>query len=128
MFLLPLVYLLYINITCQIYAQHNKQCSNCKYFIPHKNNKIIDFGLCKMFGSKVGDKKDEKIIYNFAQHCRDDENLCGKNASLYEEMKKNITINSNNNITKENSVKIMEDEMKILINDYYNFLRNDNDW
>lgn len=126
MFLLPLCLFLYCNITCQIYAQHNKQCSNCKYFIPYKNNKISDFGLCKMFGNKIGDKKDEKIIYNFAQHCRDDENLCGKNATLYEEVETNV--NNNNKLTKEKIAKTVEDEMKSLINDYYKFLRNDNDW
>jgi hypothetical protein len=123
MFLLPLVYFLCIKIICQIHAQNNKQCTNCKYFIPYKNNKISDFGLCKLFGNKIYDKKNEKIIYNFAKHCRDDENLCGKNASLYVEIKQNV-----NNTTKENSIKIMEDEMKILINDYYKFLRNDNHW
>ena len=129
MFLLPLVYFLYCNIVCQIYAQQNKLCQNCKYFIHYKNNKnnkIIDFGLCKMFGNKVGDKKDEKVIYNFAKHCRDDENLCGKNATLYEEIE--INVNNNNKLTKEKIAKTMEDEMKNLINDYYKFLRNDNDW
>jgi hypothetical protein len=129
MLLLPLVYFLCIKIICQIHAQNNKQCTNCKYFIPYKNNKISDFGLCKLFGNKVGDKKNEKIIYNFAKHCRDDENLCGKNASLYVEIKQNVNNTFiDNNTTKENSIKIMEDEMKILINDYYKFLRNDNDW
>ena len=130
MIMLPLVYFLYINITCQIFAQHNKQCINCKYFIPYKNNKISDFGLCKMFGNKVGDKKNERVVYNFAKHCRDDENLCGKNATLYELIEKNIntTFDNNNNLTKEKIAKTMEDEMKSLINDYYKFLRNDNDW
>jgi len=129
MLLLPILYLLYINAICKIYAQHNKQCSNCKYFIPYKNNKISDFGLCKMFGYKVGDKKD-KIIFNFAKHCRDDDNLCGKNGSLYEEIGKNNINNTIvfNDLTKENITKPMEDEMKNLINDYYIFLRNDNDW
>jgi len=144
MLFLPLLYFLYINITmnCQIYAQ-NKQCANCKYFIPHKNNKIVSLGLCRMFGNKVNSnndniKKSEKIIYNFAQHCRDDENLCGKNASLYEEgvitinlePKKNDTDKNNTasyNIP-ENKISIMDDEMKKLINDYYKFLRNEPDW
>jgi hypothetical protein len=96
-----------------------------------------------MFGNKVNSnndniKKSEKIIYNFAQHCRDDENLCGKNASLYEEgvitinlePKKNDTDKNNTasyNIP-ENKISIMDDEMKKLINDYYKFLRNEPDW
>jgi hypothetical protein len=135
MLFLPLLYLLYISFNCQIYAQ-NKQCANCKYFIPHKNNKIVSLGLCRMFGNKVNSnndniKKSEKIIYNFAQHCRDDENLCGKNGSLYEDA---ITINlePKKNDTAynipENKLSIMDDEMKKLINDYYKFLRNEPSW
>jgi hypothetical protein len=134
MLLLPLLYFLYIYMNCEIYAQ-NKQCTNCKYFIPHKNNKIVSLGLCRMFGNKVNsnenNKMNEKMVYNFAQHCRDDENLCGKNASLYEVIEKNMnnTVDNNNNLTKEKIAKTMvEDEMISLINDYYNFLRNDNDW
>jgi hypothetical protein len=130
--LLPLFYFLYININCQIYAQ-NKQCANCKYFIPHKNNKIVSLGLCRMFGNKVNSNGNEKMIYNFAEHCRDDENLCGKNASLYEkgitinlEPKKNNTNDIVYNIS-ENKLSIMDDEMKKLINDYYKFLRNEPD-
>ena len=139
---LPVLYILYVNFTCQINAQ-NKQCVNCKYFIPYKNNKITSLGLCKMFGSKNYDKSNEKFIYNFAEHCRDDEKLCGKNATFYDEIEKNTkninntdetntntntNTNDNNNVTKENVVQMMEDEMKALINDYYKFLRNENDW
>jgi hypothetical protein len=96
-----------------------------------------------MFGSKNYDKSNEKFIYNFAEHCRDDEKLCGKNATFYDEIEKNTkninntdetntntntNTNDNNNVTKENVVQMMEDEMKALINDYYKFLRNENDW
>ena len=115
--LLPILYILYLNSVCEINGQ-NKQCTNCKYFIPHKNSKITSLGLCKMFGNKVYSKNNEKHIYNFAQNCRDDESLCGKNATFYEEQKNNTYF-----------VQVMEDEMlKAMINDYYNFLRNENDW
>ena len=135
---LPVLYILYVNFTCQINAQ-NKQCVNCKYFIPYKNNKITSLGLCKMFGSKNYDKSNGKFIYNFADHCRDDEKLCGKNATFYDEIEKNTkninntntntnTNTNNKNATKGNVVQMMEDEMKILINDYYNFLRNENNF
>ena len=128
--LLPLLYFLYININCQIYAQ-NKQCTNCKYFIPHKNNKIVSLGLCRMFGNKVNSngkinsKNGEKMIYNFAEHCRDDETLCGKIGLLYEEIdpKTNDIVYN----ISENKLSIMDDEMKKLINDYYKFLRNEPD-
>ena len=140
---LPVLYLLYINYSCQIYAQ-NKQCTNCKHFIPHKNNKLSTLGLCKMFGNNVYNKENSSpktIIYNFAQHCRDDESLCGKNAIFYESIESKIEKNEKNenkteqnenitnpkaNDTKEGVVKMMDDEMKKLMNDYYYFLRNDN--
>jgi hypothetical protein len=71
-----------------------------------------------MFGNKIYPKKNEKIIYNFADHCRNDESLCGKNATFYEEQKNNSYF-----------VETIEDEMmKRMINDYYKFLRNENDW
>lgn len=142
MILLPLLYFLYINFNCQIYAQNNK-CTNCKHFIPHKNNKIVSLGLCRIFGNKVNSnndnsKKGSKIIYNFAQHCREDETLCGKKGYLYEglavtinmESKKNDTHNKNDTAHNihENKPTIMDNDMKKLINDYYKFLRNEPDW
>jgi len=138
--LLRLFYFLYINMNCEIYAQNN-QCRNCKHFIPHKNNKIVSLGLCRMFGNKVitngniNGKTSEKMIYNFAQHCRDDENLCGKNATFYEggitithARKNNDTNDTLTHNTPENKRPIMDDEMKKLINDYYKFLRNEPYW
>jgi hypothetical protein len=126
--LLPLFYFLYIQMNCQIYAQ-NKQCTNCKFFIPYKNNKHSNLGLCKMFGTRFdydNSKKNTKIIYNFAQHCRDDETLCGKIGLLYEEIEPNTNDTEYNN--PENKMFIMKDELKKIMNDYYIFLRNDNDW
>jgi hypothetical protein len=89
-----------------------------------------------MFGNKVNSndniKKSEKILYNFAQHCRDDENLCGKNGSLYEGIANTIKIEPMINDTRykndENTMSITNDEIKKLINDYYKFLRNEHDW
>jgi len=124
MLLLLILYFIYTLTNCQICAQ-NKQCSNCKFFIPHKNNKV---------------NSNEKIIYNFAQHCRDDENLCGKNSTFYEEggiinleSNKNDTNDANDaNDTKdknsENIISMLDDEMKQIINDYHLFLKNNNDW
>jgi hypothetical protein len=136
MLLLLILYFIYTLTNCQIRAQ-NKQCSNCKFFIPHKNNKV---------------NSNEKIIYNFAQHCRDDENLCGKNSTFYEEggiinleSNKNDTNDANDandandsndandaNDTKdknsENIISMLDDEMKQIINDYHLFLKNNNDW
>jgi len=85
-----------------------------------------------MFGNKIycdNNKNNEKIIYNFAQHCRDDESLCGKIGLLYEEIEPNTNdTNDTEYNNPENKMFVMKDELKKLINDYYIFLRNDNDW
>jgi flagellar motility protein MotE (MotC chaperone) len=47
-------------------------CQSCKHFIPHSRG-IHDLGLCEIFKG------------NFAQHCRNDKNLCGEKGILYEE-------------------------------------------
>ena len=63
-------------------------CSNCKHFIPFKTYLSFDndeygsgFGLCKMFGSKY-----DLIRYSFAKYCRENENQCGREGFLYEDM------------------------------------------
>jgi hypothetical protein len=59
-------------------------CSTCKYFIRH-NRDIEELGLCKMFTNICYDNNNNKFtMQNFAQHCRNDENLCGNQGYLYE--------------------------------------------
>jgi hypothetical protein len=94
--LMLLLFLIYIYKT----AAETKHCVNCSYFIPHRNNKITDLGTCKLFGNKItGQKNADIIIYNFADHCRKDEYLCGKQGILYE---------PNVNIIKTNEVRAKE--------------------
>ena len=70
-------------------------CSSCKHFI--SNNKgNLDLGLCKMF----------------TNHCRNDEQLCGKFGFLYEPANNN---NNNNNATETTNSTIREEE---LVNEY----------
>jgi hypothetical protein len=86
-------------LVCLIYFYESngetKHCVNCRHFIPYKNNKITSLGTCKLFGNKVNSSKThtDKIIYNFADHCRNDEHLCSKEGWLYED---NIIIVKNN--------------------------------
>ena len=71
-------------------------CTTCKWFIPNINE---DYGKCKIFGEKTqvhkkkvypfkykNQGKEEFIltIYNYAKHCRENENQCGKYAYFYE--------------------------------------------
>jgi len=59
------------------YESNIPRCKSCNWFLEGKN---IDLGLCKMFPEKI----NEKTIYNYAAHCRNNENLCGKNGIFYE--------------------------------------------
>ena len=67
-------------------------CNNCKWFIPNK--KIFDNGLCKMVQHKIVKNKKNIILYEYAQHCRDNEELCGKEGFLYEKNKYIFNINN----------------------------------
>ena len=66
-------------------------CTTCKYFIPHKNTeKSLSLGKCNLF-KDVANYNDKRILFNnFAVHCRNDENLCGKDGVLYEEKNDDI--------------------------------------
>lgn len=61
-----------------IYA-FEPSCSSCKFYVPHKSNP--ELGLCDLFKNKG---LNGVYLKNFASHCRNDENLCGKSGFLYE--------------------------------------------
>jgi hypothetical protein len=77
-----LFFITIITIFCSVYA-YNPACSSCKNFIPY-NVGDQHLGLCKMFKNISYNKGVEKVIYNYAIHCRNDENLCGNSGYLYE--------------------------------------------
>ena len=83
-----LPYLLFISFIASVFS-YNPSCIYCKHFIPNKNINT-DLGLCKMFQETTYSSGYIRL-YNFAKHCRNDENLCGKSGFLYE------PINSNEN-------------------------------
>lgn len=60
-------------------------CSSCKWFIPHKQGSN-NYGLCKMFKNKYRYEYNNKenVVYEFANHCRNNENMCGQNGFLFE--------------------------------------------
>jgi hypothetical protein len=61
---------------------YEPSCTSCKYFTPHfKNNP--DLGVCKMF-KNTPNKDTNVFISNFAVHCRNNEDLCGKTGNFYE--------------------------------------------
>jgi len=70
---------------------HLPSCKNCVYFKPNMYD--TDFAstlnICEKFGEK--DIITDKISYDFAVCCREDENKCGIHGNYFEE-EKNIKI------------------------------------
>jgi len=86
---------------------HPPKCSNCKWFRYLNGNE-----LCKMFKKNIYDDKNKNIIeinYEDSQVCRNNENLCGKKAYLYENINQTITN------------KFITDSNKILYDYYQNY-------
>lgn len=66
-------------------------CKNCIYYKPtmFDNDFTSPFVKCHKFGEK--DIITDKITYKYADSCRNDESLCGKEGKYFEE-EKNIDI------------------------------------
>ena len=59
-------------------------CTNCKWFIPNKNNENAEYGFCKMF-TNFHQVKDKTLIINeYAVHCRKNEFQCGTEGYFFE--------------------------------------------
>ena len=83
-----LYYFLIMIMTCYVNAFEVKinkpSCSSCKWNIPDKRG-VNDYSLCKMFKPLKYDCQCKGgIMYEFAEHCRNNENMCGQNAFLFE--------------------------------------------
>lgn len=74
-------YLLFISFIGCLYG-FEPSCLTCKFFIP--NSIRNELGLCSMFQDRIFINNQEKIVKNLAIHCRNNENLCGRNGFLYE--------------------------------------------
>lgn len=82
-------------------------CSNCKWFLP-KENGFGDVGFCKIFKETYLNKELGRVMtyYNFASHCRKNENQCGPEGNLFDPI----------DTDKVEEVKELEE----MINDYNN--------
>ena len=80
-----MVYIILLLTSLVFIYSYKPSCTNCKWFIMPNNGINADLGLCSKFKDTIYDKGVEKVIYNFATHCRNNENLCGKEGLLYEE-------------------------------------------
>lgn len=67
-----------------------KSCETCKWFNPNTIRET--HGLCSLFKEKIYIADQERIICNFAQHCRDNEFLCGSEGSMHEDKNSDVTL------------------------------------
>jgi hypothetical protein len=91
------------------------QCASCKHFVP--NVKIFnDLGLCNLFKETSIHKGKEYTRQNYAIHCRENENLCGKAGFLYEPIENpndQLNVNYNNSYKKNETDETEELEREI---------------
>lgn len=96
-------------------------CRTCKWFVPNINE---EYSKCKMFREKKNELSEnigfDYIMYNYARHCRDNKNQCGKDGYLYE---KNDLLEDIDIINKIEQLKLNNKELY----DYTKFLHNYND-
>jgi len=87
------------------YNNNNPHCTSCKWFVkPNCELNSSELGVCKMFKEISYNNGKEKITNNFAIHCRNNENLCGKSGFLYE--------------PKDNETSVINNEATILNSEY----------
>ena len=106
-----MLFIAYIAFT-YIFILHNNNvvaydkisCFSCKWFISNKHGNY-NYGQCKMSKhilnlkenkENVETDKNTKVIYDFAEHCRKNENICGKNGFLYEYIGNKYEYENNN--------------------------------
>lgn len=58
-----------------------KICNNCKYFIKGPKYNPIEYGKCSYFG----EESNTGTFYEYASHCRLNNNMCGSDGLLFEE-------------------------------------------
>jgi hypothetical protein len=59
-------------------------CASCGWFVKNNNGRIED-GLCTLFSTTTNHGKKQKVVYEYATHCRSNEEFCGKIGQLYED-------------------------------------------
>lgn len=57
-------------------------CSNCKWMIPNKSG-----SLCGIYKTKYDLLGAKVIVHEYAEHCRNNEFLCGKDGHLFESVR-----------------------------------------
>ena len=83
-------------------------CASCGWFVKNNNGRMED-GMCTLFSTTTIHGKKQKVVYEYAKHCRDNKDFCGQKGELYED------------ITKLNLQKEKLDLLKIANIDLYNY-------
>jgi hypothetical protein len=115
-----LILMLSMNYTMSL--NQVKNCENCKWFIKNTNDNSM--GLCKLFTTNHNINNVNKITYNFAKHCRDNDFLCGKNGWLFDDININSEIKYLNLLT-DNQIHTIESNTKDIFgnsNEFFNSL------
>ena len=110
---LLIIYIVFVSIQTTTYA-FEPSCTSCKHFMESKINPNSGLGCCKMFKNfSYNDKGIPKNIYDFAIHCRNNENMCGKSGFLYEEINadENLMKNDDNNNFNEKQLSESYEEL-----------------
>ena len=88
-----------IHLSNIVFSLELKKCSTCKWYFP--NTVRSEYGLCTLFKEKVVVYGKERVISNFAQHCRNNEALCGVEGQFHEYEKQFINVESVSDISNE---------------------------
>lgn len=77
-------------------------CSNCKWMIPNNSG-----SLCGVYKTKYDLLGAKVTVHEYAEHCRNNESLCGKEGYLYESVRP-VSIDENEEDDDELSRELEE--------------------
>jgi predicted RNase H-like nuclease (RuvC/YqgF family) len=109
------ILLFFIHLTTKLYA-FKPLCSQCKFFIPHKNENP-EYGFCKMFTNYHYTKEETIVMNDYARHCRKNDQQCGPNGYLFEPKNTEITMKKyifNKKTEINNEISELQDKLKDL--------------
>jgi len=126
-------YFVFVGIyICQTVSFENNyvSCKNCKWFTLPKGQKE-EYGICTFFSNRDINNKEKPFFYEFADHCRKNNNLCSKEGVFFEEyIPHNLDENkefSYDKIYSLGKIFILETELAEFKNKVYGEVNEKND-
>ena len=75
----------YMLFSSSLQLNEPPKCMSCKWFkMPPSKSPIDEYGLCKLFKNNYDINGNKFVVYEYAKHCRKNENMCGEEGYLYE--------------------------------------------